>query len=87
MANSKEKRKFAWVKEKYSLAEKKKLGELIVKYKDNDKELKNLEGKTHYDCKRKSTYRWNQNKSLPDNAGREFYTDLSQKLNTMIQTQ
>lgn len=25
--------------------------------------------------------------SLPDNAGREFYTDLSQKLNTMIQTQ
>ena len=62
MANSKEKRKFAWVKEKYSLAEKKKLGELIVKYKDNDKELKNLEGKTHYDCKRKSTYRWNQNK-------------------------
>ena len=62
MANSKEKRKFAWVKEKYSLVEKKKLGELIVKYKDNDKELKNLEGKTHYDCKRKSTYRWNQNK-------------------------
>ena len=62
MANSKEKRKFAWVKAKYSLAEKKKLGELIVKYKDNNKELKNLEGKTHYDCKRKSTYRWNQNK-------------------------
>lgn len=36
--------------EKYSLAEKRELGELIVKYKeDDDKELKNLEGKTRYD--------------------------------------
>ena len=36
--------------EKYSLAEKRELGELIVKYKeDDDKEFKNLEGKTRYD--------------------------------------
>ena len=40
--------------EKYSLAEKRELGELIVKHKKKyDKELKNLEGNTHYDYKRK----------------------------------
>ena len=40
--------------EKYSLAEKKELGELIDKYKeDYDKKLRNLEGKSSYDYKRK----------------------------------
>ena len=36
-------------KEKYSLAEEKKLGELV----EYDKEVKALQGKTHYDYKRK----------------------------------
>ena len=41
-------------KEKYSLAEKKELGELVEKYKkEYDKEVKALQGKTHYDYKRK----------------------------------
>ena len=54
MANSKETRKFLRVSERYSLAEKKELGEIIVKYlEDYDKEVRNLEGKTHYDYKRK----------------------------------
>ena len=54
MANSKETRKFLRVSERYSLAEKKELGEIIVKYlEDYDKEVRNLEGKTHYDYKTK----------------------------------
>ena len=41
-------------KEKYSLVEKKELGELLEKYKkEYDKEVKALQGKTHYDYKRK----------------------------------
>ena len=41
---------FVRCKEKYSFAEKKKLGELVEKYmKEYDK------GKTHYDYKRKKT--------------------------------
>ena len=41
-------------KEKYSLAEKKELGELVEKYKkEYYKEVKVLQGKTHYDYKRK----------------------------------
>ena len=40
-------------KEKYSLAEKKELGELVEKYKkEYDKEVKALQRKTHYDYKR-----------------------------------
>ena len=43
-------------KEKYSLAEKKELEELVEKYKkEYDKEVKVLQGKTHYDYKRKKT--------------------------------
>ena len=65
MANSKEKRKLVQVSEKYSLAKKGELGELIVKYKeDYGKGLKNIEGKTHYgyNRKQKNTYRRNQSK-------------------------
>ena len=41
-------------KEKYSLAEKKELGKLVEKCKkEYDKEVKALQGKTHYDYKRK----------------------------------
>ena len=39
---------------KYSLVEKNELGDLIEKYKKGyDKEIKALQGKTHYDYKRK----------------------------------
>ena len=41
-------------KEKYSLAEKKELGELVEKYKkEYDKEIITLQGKTHYDYMQK----------------------------------
>ena len=50
--------------EKYSLAEIRKLGELIVKYKeDDDKELKNLEGKTRYD------YMWRKHVTTKSKQG------------------
>ena len=42
-------------KEKYSLAEKRALGELVEKCKkEYDKEVKALQGKTYYDYKRKT---------------------------------
>ena len=42
------------IKKKYSLSEKKQLGGLISNHKEKyDKELKELEGKTRYDHKRK----------------------------------
>ena len=44
-------------KEKYSLVEKKELGELLEKYKkEYDKEVKALQGKTHYDYKQKKKH-------------------------------
>ena len=43
---------FVTGKEKYSLAEKSELGELVEKYKkESDKEVKTLRGKIHYDYK------------------------------------
>ena len=43
-------------KGKYSLAEKKELGELVQKHKKEcDKEVTALQGKTHYDYKRNKT--------------------------------
>ena len=49
-------RTFARGKEKYSQSEKKQLGELISNHKEKyDKELKELDGKTRYDHKRKKT--------------------------------
>ena len=49
--------KFVRGKVKYSLSEKKQLGELISNHKEKyDKELKVLEGKTRYDRKRKNMY-------------------------------
>ena len=78
MANSKEKWKFARVNEKYPLAEKKGTWELIVKYKeDYDRELKNLESKTHYDYKRKKHLPMKLKQGFLATALREFYTDLS----------
>ena len=44
-------------KVKYSLSEKKQLGDLISNHKEKyDKELKVLEGNTRYDHKRKNMY-------------------------------
>ena len=48
-------RTFVRDKEKYSLSEKKQLGELIYNHKEKyEKELKELEGKRRYDHKRKN---------------------------------
>ena len=48
-------RTFVRGKEKYSLSEKKQLGELISNHKEkHDKESKELEGKTRYDHKQKN---------------------------------
>ena len=78
MANSKEIRKFLRVSERYSLAEKKELGEIIVKYlEDYDKEVRNLEGKTHYDYKRKKQVPMKPKQGFLVTAVRQFYTDLS----------
>ena len=58
-------RTFVRDKEKYSLSEKKQLGELIYNHKEKyEKELKELEGKRRYDHKRKNMYQRNQNKVL-----------------------
>ena len=52
-------------KQKYILAEKKELGELVEKYKkEYDKEVKTLQGKTHDDYKRKKHVQLNLNKGF-----------------------
>ena len=52
-------------KEKYSLAEKKELGELVEKNKkEYDEEVNALQGKTHYDYNRKNTSQENPNKGF-----------------------
>ena len=54
MLNIKVGETFVRGKEKYRLAEKKELEELVEKYKKEcDKEVKTLQGKTHYDYERK----------------------------------
>ena len=63
-------------KEKYSLAEKKELGELVEKYKKKyDKEVKALQGKTHYDYKRKKHVPIKPKPGFLATAVREFYSD------------
>ena len=62
----------------YILAEKTELGELINKYKEKyDKELKDLEGKTNYDYKRKKHAPMKPKQSFIAAAVRNFYTNLS----------
>ena len=64
-------------KEKYSSAEKKEVGELVEKYKkEYDKEVKTLQGKTHYDCKRKKHVPIKPKQRFLATAIREFYSDL-----------
>ena len=61
-------------KEKYSLAEKKKLEELVEKYKkEYDKEVKVLQGKSHYDYKRKKHAPIKPKQGFLATAVREFY--------------
>ena len=71
---------FVREKEKYSLAEKKALGELISKYKEKyDKEKEELQGKTRYDKKRKRHVQIKpQQQGFLAAAVREFYPDLSE---------
>ena len=69
---------FVTGKEKYSLAEKKELGELVEKYKkEYDKEVKTLQGKTHYDYKRKKHVPIKPKQGFLATAVREFYSDLA----------
>ena len=71
-------RKLVRGKEKYSLSEKKQLGELISNHNEKyDKELKELEGKTRYDHNRKKHVTMKQKQGFIAAAVREFYTDLS----------
>ena len=71
-------RTFVRGKEKYSLSEKKQLGELISNHKEKyDKELKELKGKTRYDYKRKKHVPMKPKQGFIAAAVRQFYTDLS----------
>ena len=64
-------------KEKYSLVEKKELGELFEKYKkEYDNEVKALQGKTHYDYKRKKHVPIKSKQGFLA-AAREFNSDLA----------
>ena len=69
---------FVRKREMYTLAEKKELGELDNKQKQKyDKELKDLEGKTNYDYKRKKHVPMKPKQGFIAAAVRNFYTDLS----------
>ena len=60
------------------MAEKKDLGELVEKYKkDYDKEIKVVQGKTHYDYKRKKHVPIKPKEGFLATAAREFYSDLA----------
>ena len=63
-------------KEKYRLAEKKELEELVEKYKKEcDKEVKTLQGKTHYDYERKKHVPIKPTQGFLVSAVREVYSD------------
>ena len=65
-------------KEKYSWVEKKELGELVEKCKkEYDKEAKALQGKTHYDYKRKKHVPIKPKQGFFAAAVREFCSDLA----------
>ena len=78
MAASQGSRRFARIKEQYSSIEKRELGELVNKHKEKyDNEVKELEGKTRYDYKRKKHVQLKPQQGFLAAAVREFYTDLS----------
>ena len=65
-------------KGKYSLADKKEIGELVEKYKKKyDKEVTTLQGKTHYDYKRKKYVPIKPKQGFLATAVCEFYSDLA----------
>ena len=70
-------RTFVRGKEKYSLSGKKQLRELISKHREKcDKELKELEGKTRYDHKRKKHVPIISKQDFIAAGVRELYIDL-----------
>ena len=78
MAASGDRKRFTRAKEQYSLSEKRELGELVSKHKEKyDNEVKELEGKTRYDYKRKKHVQLKPQQGFLAAAVREFYTDLS----------
>ena len=65
-------------KEKYSLVQKKELGELLEKYKkEYNKEVKALQGKTRYDYKRKKHVPIKPKQGFLPTVVSEFYSDLA----------
>ena len=71
------KRKFNQ-KDKYTLAEKQELGQLVEKCKkEHDEEVKKLNGKTCYDYKRKKHVLVTPKQGYLAKACRSFYDDLS----------
>ena len=75
MESSETKNFFVRANEKYSLAEKMELAELVNK-EEYDKELKDLEGKTSYDYKQKKHVLMKPKQGFLAAAVRNFYTDL-----------
>ena len=76
-------RTFVRGKERYSLSEKKHLGELTSNHKEKyDKELKELKGKTRYDHQGKKHLPIKPKQGFIAAAVREFYTDLSKVKHT-----
>ena len=64
--------------DKYSLSEKKELGELVEKYKIKyDEEVASLRGKTKYDYRTKKHIQKKPKQGFLASAVREFYSDLS----------
>ena len=71
-------KKFVRVEEKYCLAAKKELGELVEKYKkEYGKEVKTLQEKTHYDYKRKKHVPIKPKQGFLATAVQEFYSNLA----------
>ena len=79
MAGAQSEKCFVCKQEMHTSAEKKEPRELVNRYKEKyDKELKDLEGKTNYDYKRKKLVPMKPAKqSFIAAAVKNFYTDLS----------
>ena len=67
------------------MAEKKELGELVEKYKkEYDKEVKALQGKTHYDYNRKKHVPIKPKQWFLAAAVRELYSDLAYMMTIIL---
>ena len=70
-------RNFKRKNDKYSLVEKKALGEFVVQYKkEYHLEVQRLKGKTRWDPKRKKYVPITPNKGYHAKAGRKVFTDM-----------